>query len=74
MSQATRSESERNHLRGNGDPNLRTDAPELFSVKVGATYARSDGQPGHVLYVCTVAPTPATGGSPAVAGTWTAVA
>ena len=61
-------------LVGNGDPNLRTDLQELFASRVGSTYRRLDGTSGHILYLCTVAGTPATGGSPGVAGTWTAIA
>jgi hypothetical protein len=74
MSQVTRSETERNHLRGVGDPNVRTDAPELFSCKIGATYARSDGKAGSCLYVCPVAPVPGSAVTPPQAGTWTAIA
>jgi hypothetical protein len=74
MAQVTRSEKEPNHLRGNGDPNLRVDAPELFAAEIGATYARSDGGAGTALYVCVKRGIPATGGSVAVAGTWTAIA
>jgi hypothetical protein len=74
MSQVLRSETQGNHLRGVGDPNVRTDAPELFSAKLGATYARSDGTAGSVLYVLTKRGTPATGSTPGVAGTWVAIA
>jgi len=74
MSQVTHSETETNHLRGKGDPNLRTDMPELFAAGIGATYARSDGAAGSALYVCVKRGLPLTGGSPAVAGTWTAIA
>jgi hypothetical protein len=61
-------------LVGNGDPNTRQDLQELFAARVGSTYRRLDGTSGHILYLCTVAGTPATGGSSAVAGTWTAIA
>ena len=60
-------------LQGNGDPNSRTDVQELFSARIGSTYRRLDGTAGSILYLCVKAGTPATGGSVAVSGTWTAI-
>jgi hypothetical protein len=74
MSQVLRSETQQNHLRGQGDPNLRSDLQEVCAAKIGATWARSDGGSGSALYVCTKRGTPATGSTPGVVGTWVAIA
>lgn len=74
MSQAIRGESFTNLLRGNGDPNARSDLQEVCAAKIGATWARSDGSQGTALYVCVKRGTPATGTTPGVAGTWLAIA
>ena len=74
MSQIVRSETQGNHLRGNGDPNTRADLQEVCAAKIGATWARTDGAAGSALYVLTKRGTPATGSTPGVAGTWVAIA
>jgi hypothetical protein len=74
MSQVSHSESERFHLRGNGNPNTRSDLPELFSSRVGSTWARSDGGSGSALYVCTQAGIPPTATTPGQMSVWVAIA
>ena len=74
MGQITRSETQGNTLRAVGDPNTRNDLQEVCAAKIGATYARTDGAAGSAFYVCTKRGTVATGSTPGVAGTWTAIA
>jgi hypothetical protein len=74
MSQVNHAEYERFRLRGNGDPNTRADVAELFSARVGSTWARNDGSTGSALYVCTKAGVPPSGAQPGQMSVWVAIA